>query len=118
MAWTAWHYIWRILPVHRAEVAGSLPEDPPPLPPESLRDDVQPPAVGSGPLLHCLYSGTIADASMGAQELIALLSADPNRVVPWQIARFRKTRGAKGLMRRGDEFLVHMPGRGMGRCAS
>lgn len=111
IAWTAGHYMWRILPVLRAEVAGSLPEDlPPPLPPESSREAVQSPAVGSGPLFHRLYSGTIADASMGAEELMALLSADPDRVAPRQIARFRLTRGAKGQMRQGDEFLVHMPG--------
>lgn len=111
IAWTTWHYMWRILPVHRVEEAGTLPDDlPPPLPDGASHDEVQRPADGAGPLLHRVYSGRIADARMDARELIARLSADPNQVTPRQIARFHKAAGEEGTMRLGDEFLVHMPG--------
>jgi hypothetical protein len=47
---------------------------------------------------------------MSPEQLIELVSQDPNRVAPWQLARFRKTKGEAGRMVRGDEYLVHMPG--------
>jgi hypothetical protein len=111
MALTSWHYLWRILPVHRSEETGSLDADlPPALPPDASREDIQEPQDGFGPLLHRVYSCSIADSSMTPEELIARLGADPNRVAPWQLARFRKTRGDEGTLAPGDEFLVHMPG--------
>lgn len=111
MSWTTLHYTWRILPVHRTELDGSLPEDlPPALPGDVSHDYVQQPRDGVGPLFHRLYTCAIDDARMSAEELMARLGADPNRVTPRQIARFRKTRGPADQMQRGDELLVHMPG--------
>jgi hypothetical protein len=111
MGWTTFHYIWRILPVYRSEEDGSLEDDlPPPLPDGVSHDEIQKPSDGHGPLFHRVYSCQIDDASMTLEELMACLSADPNRVAPWQLARFRKTTGAEGKMAVADEFLVHMPG--------
>ncbi len=111
MSWTTLHYIWRILPVYRTEREGTLPADlPPPLPDDVSHEHVQTPEDGAGPLFHRVYSSAIAGSEMGAEELAALLAGDPNRVAPWQISRFRKTRGEDGQMRVGDELLVHMPG--------
>jgi hypothetical protein len=111
IAWTTWHYIWRILPVYREETGGSLAEDLPPALPDGInREEILEPRRGWGPLLHRLYSCTIADTSITHQELIGLLSSDPNKVAPRQLARFHKTHGEEGSMRLGDEFLVHMPG--------
>jgi hypothetical protein len=111
IAWTTWHYIWRILPVHRREEDGSLPDDlPPPLPDGVDHRDVQRPQDGAGPLLHRVYRARIVDARLSPQQLMQRISADPNHVTPRQIARFRKTSGARAEMRVGDEFLVHMPG--------
>jgi hypothetical protein len=111
MAWTTFHYIWRILPVYRSDEDGSLEEDlPPPLPDDVPHDEIQQPAHGYGPLFHRVYSCEIADTSMTPDALMERLSADPNRVAPWQLARFRKTTGPEGRMTLGDEFLVHMPG--------
>jgi hypothetical protein len=111
MAWTSWSYLWRILPVHRDEEAGSLGEDlPPELPEHVSHQEIQEPRDGFGPLLHRVYSGTIVEASVGAEELMQTLSADPDTVAPWRLARFRKTHGPEGTMRVDDEFLVHMPG--------
>jgi hypothetical protein len=112
IVWTAWHYVWRILPVHRTEAGGTLADDlPPSLPDEfATAPDVQRPRHGSGPLLHRLYSARIVGAELSAEELMARISADPNRVTPRQIARFHRDAGARGPMRTGDEYLVHMPG--------
>lgn len=111
MAWTSFHYIWRILPVHRGEEEGSIPADlPPALPDDVSHEHVQSPDGAHGPLLHRIYSCTIAGSDVEPAELIATLAADPNRVAPWQIARFRKTHGVEGRLAIGDEFLVHMPG--------
>jgi hypothetical protein len=111
MAWTSFHYIWRILPLHRLELAGDVPGDlPPPLPDGVSHEEVQTPLGGAGPLLHRLYSGAITGAQLSPEELMARLSADPNLVAPRQISRFRKVRGEQGRMAPGDEFLVHMPG--------
>jgi Domain of unknown function (DUF1990) len=111
IAWTAWSYMWRVLPVYRSDSGGSLESDlPPPLPVDMALDEVQRPADGFGPLLHRRYSCTIADAEMTPEELMAAVSANPDRVAPWQLARFRKIAGEQGQMRVGDEFLVHMPG--------
>lgn len=111
MAWTTWHYVWRILPVHRLDEDGRLPEDlPPPLPEAVDQSDILRLSDGSGPLLHRLYSGRLEGTSMAAEGLMAKIQADPDRVTPRQIARFHKASGEEGAMRVGDEFLVHMPG--------
>lgn len=111
IAWTCWQYVWRILPVYRAEEAGALEDDlPPGLPDDVSQDEIQLPRDGFGPLLHRTYWCTIADSSVTPDELISLLAGDPNRVAPWHLARFRKTNGAEDTMAKGDEFLVHMPG--------
>ena len=111
IAWTSWHYLWRILPVHRAELPGTLAQDgPPAIAAEISRERLQEPRHGSGPLFHRTYSGAVADASLPAEELIARLASDPNVVSPSRLARFRKTRGEHGLMCVGDEFVVRMPG--------
>lgn len=103
--------MWRILPVHRLEEEGSLECDLPPELPEGVSlEEVQVVPEGSGPLLHRTYSSTVVDASVDAESLMARLSADPDVVAPWRLARFRKTGGAEGVMAVGDEFLVHMPG--------
>ena len=108
---TSWHYLWRILPVYRSEGEGSVDVDlPPALPEDVSHAEVQLPRDGFGPLLHRTYNCTIADSCMSAEELMRELSANPDRVAPWQVARFRKTRGVPGKMAQGDEFLVHMPG--------
>jgi hypothetical protein len=111
MAWTSWHYMWRILPVHRQEEEGTIPQDLPPALPDSVdRAEIQEPADGVGPLLHRTYEARITGAGKRPEELIAELAADPNRIAPRQIARFTKAEGEEGRMQPGDEFLVHMPG--------
>ena len=97
--------------MHRREFEGALEEDmPPPLPEGVSHAEVQRPEDGSGPLFRRIYTGAVRDARVGAEELIAAVSADPNRVVPKGLARFKKAHGEEGQMRVGDEFRVRMPG--------
>ena len=110
-ALTSWSYIWRITPIHRRELEGSLEDDsPPPLPQDVAHDGIQLPEDGSGPLFHRIYTGVIEDARSGPAELIDHLAADPNRVVPLALARFKKTSGPEWRLETGDEFLVRMLG--------
>lgn len=111
MAWTSWSYMWRTTPLHRRQIDGSLSQDMPPQLPEGLpRDSIQEPQHGTGPLLHRIYTAEIADSTLSAGELMERLQADPDRVAPRALAKFRKTTGTPGEMRVGDEYLVHMPG--------
>ena len=111
VALTSWSYIWRTTVMHRRELDGSTPEDMPgPIPPGVDTTEIQAPDDGSGPLFHRTYMALFRDADMSPEDLMAHVSADPNRVAPRALARFRKTGGDEGSMRVGDEFLVHMPG--------
>jgi hypothetical protein len=111
LALTAWAYMWRTTPMHRRELSGTAEHDaPPPLPGAVARDGVQRPPDGAGPLLHRRYRARIRGARMGAEELMAELSADPNRVAPGGLARFHKVAGQPWRMAVGDEFVVRMPG--------
>jgi hypothetical protein len=111
VTWTAWHYVWRIVPVWRSETPGTLPDDgPPPIPPGVATAELQQPEHGSGPLFHRRYTGAIAGADTTASDLIARVGGDPNVVSPSRLARFKKTQGEKGRLAVGDEFVVRMPG--------
>jgi hypothetical protein len=111
VAITSYTYIWRTTPMYRRELNGTLDADlPPDLPGGVSHEEIQRPRDGAGPLFHRVYSGSIRGSNWTAAELIACVSADPNRVAPLALARFQKTRGEKGQMRVGDEWVVRMPG--------
>jgi uncharacterized protein DUF1990 len=108
---TSWSYLWRTTPMHRRELPGEWDRDaPPPLRGGLPHEGIQTPWDGAGAYLHRRYRVRIRRPRMDAAELIAHVSADPNRVVPGHLARFRKTRGAEGRMAIGDEWVVRMPG--------
>jgi hypothetical protein len=108
---TSWVYIWRTTPLHRRQLDGALPDDlPPPLPDRVDLRHVQAPDDGEGPVLHRVYTGRYADPQLMAAALMERLQADPDRVAPRALSKFRKTSGEPGRMQVGDEFLVHMPG--------
>ena len=103
--------MWRTTPLHRSEERGKLPLDgPPPLPAGVSQDEVQLPSAGAGPLFHRVYRALIRDARMGPDELVACISADPDRVAPSEFASFKKVAGEPGRMAVGDEYVVRMPG--------
>ncbi len=111
IALTSWHYLWRITPLHRREVAGSMEEDAPPeLPPGVFRQDAQLSDEGVGPLFHRRYQARIAAPELSAEQLMERIMVDPNKVAPKEFARFTKVYGDKGTMAPGDEYVVRMPG--------
>ena len=60
-------------------------------------------------MLHRSYAVRIVHSSMSPAALIDMVAAKLNQASP-EMAVFRKTRGAGGSLRRGDEFVVRMPG--------
>ena len=62
-----------------------------------------------GPLLHRCYSVNIANTQMTPEKLVDRVADRLNQASP-EMATFRKTRGAEGGLREGDELVVRMPG--------
>ncbi len=111
IAATSWNYMWRTTPLHRREVEGSPSDDSgPDVPGDVPADGLQPVDDGVGILFHRRYQVQIADARVSPEELMATVSADPNRVAPTEFARFTKIAGEEGRLEPGDEFVVRMPG--------
>ena len=108
IALVSWRYMWRTTPLHRSEEpgdAGDLPDRAY----EDGGDSRQGLAAGVGPMLHRLYAVRIADTAMSPAGLIGMVADRLNEASP-EMAVFRKTRGADGPLRHGDELLVRMPG--------
>jgi uncharacterized protein (UPF0548 family) len=111
IALTSWSYMWRITPLHRREVAGTMDRDGPPAVPDGISlEEAQLSDAGVGPLFHRRYAAVIVDAELPATELMERVAADVNRAAPTEFARFIKLRGEKDRMEPGDEYLVRMPG--------
>jgi Domain of unknown function (DUF1990) len=110
LALTSWNYMSRTTPMHRGEEPGTAREDaPPPLPDRVSREELQRPDDGVGPLFHRTYRTRIRNASLSAEELLAAIRTNPNKVAPTEFARFFKVHGDEE-MRVGDEYVVRMPG--------
>ena len=110
IAVVSWRYMWRTIPLHRSEEAGTRADLPGRVYGTSgFADRLQPLDAGVGPMLHRSYGVRIAGTSMAPSALIDLVSARLNQASP-EMAVFRKTRGAQGSLRQGDEFVVRMPG--------
>jgi hypothetical protein len=110
IAVVGWRYMWRTVPLHRCEEAGTQADLP------GLSYDTsgfagrhQPLEAGVGPLLHRSYEVRIVGSAMTPAALIDLVSARLNQASP-EMAVFRKTRGVRGALRQGDEFIIRMPG--------
>jgi uncharacterized protein (UPF0548 family) len=111
IALTAWAYMWRITPLHRRELAGTMEGDaPPPLPAGASVEEIQLSDAGVGPLFHRRYQARIVEAKATGEDLMARATADLNEVAPTEFARFTKVAGEKGTMATGDEYVVRMPG--------
>jgi hypothetical protein len=108
IAVVSWRYMWRTTPLHRSEEEGGA-ADLSGLADEQTGDRRQPAAAGVGPLLHRCYSVTIADTQMTPEKLMDRVADRLNQASP-EMAMFRKTRGAEGGLREGDELVVRMPG--------
>jgi Domain of unknown function (DUF1990) len=110
IALVSWRYMWRTTPLHRSEEAGSSADLPSPVDgDDESRKERQPLESGFGPLLHRTYAVRIVGSTMSPSALIDHVAANLSRFSP-EMAVFRKTRGDSDQLRRGDEFLVRMPG--------
>ena len=110
IAAVSWRYMWRTIPLHRSEEAGTGADLPgSEYDTSGFADRVQPLDAGVGPMLHRSYGVRIVGTSMTPSALIDLVSTRLNQASP-EMAVFRKTRGANGTLRQGDEFVVRMPG--------
>jgi hypothetical protein len=110
IAAVSWRYMWRTIPLHRSEEAGTRAD----LPDvahggSAFGERLQPLDAGVGPVLHRSYGVRIAGTSMTPSALIDLVCARLDQASP-EMAVFRKTRGAQGALRQGDEFVIRMPG--------
>jgi hypothetical protein len=108
IALVSWRYMWRTTPLHRSEESGSRAD----LPDAAAGEDepgLQPVAAGVGPMLHRTYAVRIVNSELSPDALIDTVAANLNRASP-EMAVFRKTRGQGAQLRRGDEFIVRMPG--------
>ncbi len=110
IAVVTWRYMWRTVPLHRCEEAGTRADLP------DLAYDTsgfagrhKPLDAGVGPMLHRSYAVRITGSSMTPSALIELVCASLNQASP-EMAVFRKTRGAQDALRQGDEFIIRMPG--------
>lgn len=67
--------------------------------------------AGIGSLYHRRYWIAVTDERLSAEELIAYIRADPNRVVPAAMARFEALDGQPAQdLSVGDELVVRLPG--------
>ena len=96
--------------MHRSEETGSRADLPEPVADDNaLGAGRQGLDQGVGPMLHRSYAVRIVHSSMSPAALIDMVAAKLDQASP-EMAVFRKTRGAGGPLRRGDEFVVRMPG--------
>ena len=110
MALTSWRYMWRIRALHRTEEEGGARDRPPDIPGDLDDDKVQKVGDGAGPLFHRRYSIRIEDSDLTPEALFAKIAGDPNAAAPVEVAVFRKISGREGPVRRGEEYVVRMPG--------
>jgi hypothetical protein len=110
IAVVSWRYMWRTIPLHRSEEAGTRADLPrADYDTSGFASRLQPLAAGSGQLLHRSYGVRIVGSAMTPADLIEFVSRRLNQASP-EMAVFRKTRGGGGALREGDEFVVRMPG--------
>jgi hypothetical protein len=109
IALVSWRYMWRTTPLHRSEEPGSRADLPDTTPGEQEPGGIQPVGAGVGPLLHRSYAVRIVNSELTPSALIDAVAANLSRISP-ETAVFHKTRGRNDQLRRGDEFVVRMPG--------
>src|SRR5918999_2245697 len=110
MGLASWRYLWRTSPMHRYDEDGGPQDAGPPLADDMLDERVQRPEDGAGPFYRRQYSVRIEGSTLVPEQLMALITENPNRAVPVEVAVFRKIRGEEGSLAAGDEYLVRMPG--------
>jgi Domain of unknown function (DUF1990) len=109
IALTSWRYLWRTTPMHRTEDTVAEVRAPP-LPGGVDDDELQLLEHGAGAAFHRRYRVRIRQSACSPEELMSLVTSDPDRAAPSEFATFQKLRGDRARMAAGDEFVVRMPG--------
>lgn len=109
MALVTWRYLWQVTPLHRSERHVASTTMPPELPDDLRGERLQPLGSGAGPLYHRSFGVRVADARIDAAGLMAVVLADPGRLMPREVVRVRRE-GPSTPLRRNDELVVDMPG--------
>jgi hypothetical protein len=110
MALVSWRYLWQTTPLHRWERRESSPVRPPDIPDEVSSDRVQSWTVGVGDLYHRRFRVRVADAEMGATELMSAVTRDLSRFVPREVVHLHRGSSQGRPLRVNDDFVVDMPG--------
>src|SRR5215218_8208092 len=84
---TGWHYMWRTTPLQRRELSPA-PDAAPPLPDGTDERDLLRMEDGVGRPLHRLYRALVIAADLRAEEVMARLQEDLDRLAPSTLARF------------------------------
>ena len=72
--------------------------------------DDQPVEVGVGPTFHRRYRTLVRGGTLGAEQAMAAIQADPNVLADLDLAPFTKVRGETGAMRVGDRYVIEITG--------
>jgi hypothetical protein len=72
--------------------------------------DDQPVEVAVGPTFHRCYRTVVRGASLGAEQAMAAIQADPNVLADLNLAPFTKVRGTSGAMAVGDRYVIEVAG--------
>ncbi|MBA2699140.1 MAG: DUF1990 family protein [Nocardioidaceae bacterium] len=102
--------MWMTTPLHRSEEPGGAEDLPDPVPDQYVDDTFKPVTDGVGPLLHRRFSVRIRESDRTPEDVMEQVMDNLNVAVPSEVAFFRKTKGANGPVRVGDEYVVRMPG--------
>jgi hypothetical protein len=104
-------YLTREVHLHRIDEKLDEPiADLTPAPRVAADERTQLPSEGVGPEFYRRYSARICRPQISPEQLIDVLSADPNVAAPVELARFVKLNGDTAEMSVGDEYVVRMPG--------
>ncbi|HSK50409.1 MAG TPA: DUF1990 family protein [Solirubrobacterales bacterium] len=92
-------------------MTGGWPADAPPeLPADADRGELQCFEDGVGPLAHRIYRTRIVGSTLTPAQLMARMARNLDGVAPSEFATFQKVEGEKGDLRKGNRYVVRMPG--------
>jgi hypothetical protein len=72
--------------------------------------DDQPVEIGVGPTFHRRYHTIVRGGTLGAEDAMAAIQADPNVLADLDLAPFTKVRGESGDMHVGDRYVIGITG--------
>src|SRR5215213_2431367 len=110
VALVSWRYLWATLPMYRTEEAGSPACCKPPALPADLAPVVLGADEGHGPLYHRRFSVRMEKSQTSAEALMTQLVRGFGGFVPHEVVGVKHDVEPDHELRRGDEFVVQIPG--------